>query len=164
MRSVLYSGILRKRVNTPKTKGKSKLVEILVLRKKDKWQVEEVMIESGMVNRKGVFFSVSDVKYDREKKVIELSKPLEKGRRSPKEHELFLSRVDGSKVISHDGKELGRIYDFEMYTEITPWKVWKMLINPSGLSPLKRRDKIPTKAVKDVTSKKIKLKKGWGKV
>ncbi len=160
MKSLLYSELMRKKVDTPTKKGKAKLVEILALRKKGYWYAGEVMIESGLVDKSGKFFSVSDIEYDREEKRVKLSKNLNEGRTRPlDEHEFYLSRLDGRKVESHSGEELGRVYDFELYVDMKPWRVWKMMINPSGISPLKRRQRIPTKVVEELKSNKIILKK-----
>ncbi len=162
MRAVLYSEIIRKKVDTPAEKGKAKLVEVLALSKENTWLAGEVMIESGLVNRKGRFFPVSKVEYDRKDNVIKLSQLLSDGRKSPLDkHEFYLSRLDGKKVETHEGKEVGRIYDFELYTHLVPWRVWKMMVDPSGLSPLKRRIRIPTKKVEKVKDRKVVLKKGW---
>ncbi|MEF8873336.1 MAG: hypothetical protein V5A88_01550 [Candidatus Thermoplasmatota archaeon] len=162
MRAVLYSEIIRRKVDTPVEKGKAKLVEVLALSKESSWVAGEVSIESGLVNKRGRFFPVSAVEYDRDKKTIKLSQAHGQGRKYPLDkHEFYLSRLDGKKVETHDGDEVGRIYDFEIYTHLVPWKVWKMMVDPSGLSPLKRRVRIPTKKVNEVKDKKVVLKEGW---
>lgn len=162
MKSKLYSELIRKKVDTPKQKGKSKLVEILALQEDGYWVAGEVMIESGLVNKEGRFFPVSELTYLPDEGRFELSKSLKEGNKEPMEkHELYLSYLDGKKVKSTEGKELGRVYDFELYIDFTPWKVWKLLMDPSGLSPLKRRVKVPTKAVQKIEDRTIVLKKGW---
>lgn len=162
MRSVLYSEIRRKKVDTPLQKGKAKLVEVLALKKGGFWLAGEVMIESGLIDKKGRFFPVSEVTYAAEDKVIKLSKPLSKGRKSPLDkHEIYLSRLDGIRVETPEGKDIGRIYDFELYTDMDPWRVWKIMVDPSSLSPLRRRVRIPTKSVEEINDKKVVLEKGW---
>lgn len=162
MKSTLYSEMIRKKVDTPNQKGKSKVVEILASEGKGYWVAGEVMIESGLVSSKGRFFAVSELTYLSDEKKFKLSKRLGEGNKKPMEdHELHLSYLDGKKVKSAKGKEVGRIYDFELYTDFTPWKVWKILVNPTGLSPMKRRMKVPTKAVQKIEDKNLVLKKGW---
>ena len=162
MKSRLYSELIRKKVDTPIQKGKSKLVEILATQGDGYWVASEVMIESGLVNRKGRFFPVSEVTYNSNENRFELDRSLNEGDLGPMDDsELHLSYLDGKKIKSHDGKELGRIYDFELYIDFAPWKVWKILMDPAKLSPLKRRIKIPTKAVDKIENKCLVLKKGW---
>ncbi|MBS3817418.1 MAG: PRC-barrel domain-containing protein [Candidatus Thermoplasmatota archaeon] len=162
MKSILYSKIIRTKVDTPNQRGKAKLVDVLALKDAGNWKAGEVMIESGLVNKKGRFFSVNEVRFDPEEEKLELTKSLNKGKKNPMgRHELFLSRLDGKKVVSSKGKDLGRVYDYELHLDLKPWKVWKILMDPTGLSPLKRRMKIPTKAVEKVEDKTIILKKGW---
>lgn len=162
MKARLYSELIRKKVDTPVQKGKAKLVEILAMQGDGYWVAGEVMIESGLVSKSGRFFPVSEITYLSDENKFELSKPLDKGKKKPMDdHELHLSYLDGKKVKSSKGKELGRIYDFELYTDFTPWKVWKLLIDPAGLSPLKRRRKVATKTVQKIEDKSIVLKEGW---
>jgi len=162
MKSTLYSEMIRKKVDTPARKGKSKVVEILAMQGEGYWVAGEVMIESGLVNSKGRFFPVSELTFLPDKNRFKLSKKLDEGNKKPMDdHELHLSHLDGKKVTSYQGREVGRVYDFELYTDFTPWKVWKILVDPSGLSPMKRRIRVPTKAVQKIEDRKIVLKKGW---
>lgn len=156
MDTILYSEIIRKKVDTPAKEGKAKLVDILAKRSKGYWEADEIMIETGLISSKGKYFSSDELKNIGKDTNMRIDKPIETGRKTPLEkNEIFLSRLDGRKVESHDGREIGRIYDFEIYITSHPWKIWKFLIDPTGLSPLKRRVRIPTKHAKEVTQKKI---------
>jgi len=162
MNTILYSEIIRKKVDTPAKKGKAKLVDILAKRSGGYWEANEIMIETGLISSKGKYFSTDELKNIGKDANMKVDKPIEAGRSAPSDkNELFLSRLDGKKVETFDGREIGRIYDYEIYISSHPWRVWKFLIDPTGLSPLKRRVRIPTKYVKEVTQKKIILKEEY---
>ncbi len=162
MDTILYSQIIRKKVDTPAKKGKAKLVDVLATQSKGYWEANEVMIETGLIDSKGRFFSTDEISNLSGEENLVVSKPIEKGSSTPADdNEIYLSRLDGRKVETHDGREVGRIYDYEIYTSSHPWKIWKLLIDPTGLSPLKRRIRIPTKNISDIQNKKLVLKEGY---
>lgn len=162
MNTILYSQIIRNKVDTPVRKGKAKLVEILAKKSKGYWESNEVKIETGLINKEGEFFSISELSNVGGDGRIELGVPMEQGRKRPyEENKIFLTRMEGRKVEGPEGQELGRIYDYELYIEKHPWMVWKLMINPLGLSPLKRRVRIPTKKVKSINDKKLILQQDW---
>jgi len=143
-------------VDTPAKEGKAKLVDILAKKTDGYWDADEIMIETGLINSKGKYFFTYELKNVGRETNMKIDKPVEAGRKTPSEkNELFLSRLDGRKVETFDHREIGRIYDFEIYITSHPWKIWKFLIDPTGLSPLKRRVRVPTKHAKEVTQKKI---------
>jgi|GEM_PF-1403511 len=162
MDTILYSEIIRKKVDTPEKEGKAKLVDILAKQSKGYWEADEVKIETGLIGSKGKYFSSEEIQNIEKDANMKIGKPVEAGRKIPFEkNEFSLSRMDGRKVETFDGREVGRIYDYEIYMSSHPWKVWKLLIDPTGLSPLKRRVRIPTKHVKEVGQKKIILKEEY---
>jgi len=162
MKTLLYSELIRKKVDTPAEEGKAKLVDILAKEAKGYWEADEIKIETGLINSKGKYFSTNELKNVKKDNNLKIDKNIEDGRVSPSsENEHFLSRLDGRKVETFVGNEVGRIYDYEILISSHPWKVWKLLVNPTGLSPLKRRLRIPTKYVKQVGQKKIILKEEY---
>jgi len=162
MDTILYSEIIRKKVDTPESEGKAKLVDILAKQSEGYWEADEIKIETGLIGSKGKYFSTRELKNIQKDTNMKIGKPVESGRKIPSEkNEFFLSRLDGRKVETFDGREIGRIYDYEIYMNSHTWKVWKLLIDPTGLSPLKRRIRIPTKYVKEVGQKKIILKEEY---
>ncbi len=162
MDTILYSEIIRKKVDTPVKEGKAKLVDVLAKQSTGYWEADEIKIETGLIGSKGKYFSISELKDIGKDSNMKVNKPIESGRKLPSgENKIFLSRLDGRKVETFDGREVGRVYDYEIYTSSHPWKVWKFLIDPTGLSPLKRRVRIPTKHVKEVDQRKIILKEEY---
>ncbi len=162
MDTILYSQIIRKKVDTPIQEGKAKLVDILAMQSKGYWEASEIMIETGLISSKGKFFSSDVLSNLTEKGNLKISVPIDQGHNSPKDkNEIYLSRLDGAKIETFENKEIGRIYDYEIYTESHPWKIWKLLVDPTGLSPLKRRVRIPTKNVKSITPERVILKEGY---
>ncbi len=162
MDTILYSEIIRKKVDTPIKEGKAKLVDILAKQSRGYWEADEIKIETGLINSKGKYFSTDELENIGKNTNMKVNKAIENGRKAPSEkNEHFLSRLDGRKVETFDGNEIGRIYDYEIYITSQPWKIWKFLIDPTGLSPLKRRVRIPTKYVKEVKQKKIILKEEY---
>ncbi len=162
MDTILYSEIIRKKVDTPKVEGKAKLVDILAKESEGYWEADEIKIETGLIRSEGKYFSSEELQNVEKDTNMKIGKPVDAGRKHPSDkNEFFLSRLDGMKVETFDGREIGRIYDYEIYMRSHPWKVWKLLIDPTGLSPLKRRVRIPTKYVKEVGQKKIILKEEY---
>ncbi|MBS3790030.1 MAG: PRC-barrel domain-containing protein [Candidatus Thermoplasmatota archaeon] len=162
MNTILYSEMIRKKVDTPVEGVNAKLVDILARQAEGYWEANEIKIETGLISSKGKFFSTEELRNIGGDTRMKVGKPIDAGRKNPSdENELYLSRLDGRKVNTFDGRELGRIYDYELYIDSQPWKVWKLLIDPTGLSPLKRRVRIPTKHVKEVKQKVIILKEEY---
>lgn len=162
METILYSQMIRKKVDTPTKEAKAKLVDILATRANGYWEADEIMVETGLISSKGKFFSSNELNNLIGEDSLKLKKTMTEGKTSPKsENKIYLSRLDGTKVYTYDGNEVGRIYDYEIYTNSHPWKIWKLLIDPTGLSPLKRRIRIPTKNVGEIGQKKIVLKEGY---
>lgn len=162
MDTILYSEMIRKKVDTPTKEGKAKLVDILAKQSRGYWEADEIKIETGLINSKGKYFSTDELGNIGRNTNMKVSKPVENGRKTPSDkNEHFLSRLDGRKVETFDGSEVGRVYDYEIYIDSQPWKIWKFLIDPTGLSPLKRRVRIPTKYAKEVKQKKIILKEEY---
>ncbi len=162
MDTILYTQMIRKKVDTPVRKGKAKLVEILARRSRGHWESDEVKIETGLINKEGKYFSIENLNNIGKDERVQLDRPVKQGNPTPSEkNDIYLTRLEGNKVESSQGQELGRVYDYELYIEDHPWKVWKLLVNPLGLSPLKRRVRIPTKNVRSIEDEKIILKKDW---
>ncbi len=159
MKTILYSDIIRKKVEVPSKRSKAKLVEIAASRGKKNWYANEVMIESGLIDKKGAYYLVSTIKYlDKDGPLM--LKPKKPGKLSPQKTDSFLlSGLIKKMVVDKSGEEIGRVYDFEIHIGRDPWIVWKMLVNPTGLKPKKRRLRIATHDVSEITSTKIKLKR-----
>ncbi len=158
METILYSDIIRRPVEISHKNVKCKLVEVVAYRGEKHWRANEVMIESGFVDREGAFYPVSALKDMEQKGTIQL-RPKEPGRVNPKTTDpSMLSGLMKKMVVDSSGEELGRVYDFELYVGKSPWIVWKMLINPTGLKPTKRRLRIPTDNISKVTANRVLLK------
>ncbi len=162
MATILYSELIRNVVKNPAEKKKSKLVDIVAKTREKYWQVIQLKIESGLITKKGMYISPESIKNILNGEELELKKGIIDGNKNPSEKaDIFLSRVNNVKVLSSESNELGRVYDFEIHVSDTPWKVWKLLVKPSGLSPLKKRLRIPVKNVEKIDTEGIYLKEGW---
>lgn len=162
MATRLYSELIRSVVKNPAEKKKSKLVEIVAKSRDRYWQVVQLKIESGLISKKGIYVDPKYINNVLDEGDLKLKKGIIDGNKNPREDaDLFLSRINNEKVLSSNGNELGRIYDFEIHVSQSPWKVWKVLVKPTGLSPLQRRLRIPVKKVEKVESEGIFLKEGW---
>lgn len=162
MSTQLYSELIRSVVKNPAEKKKSKLVEMVAIEKDKYWEVIQLKIESGLISKKGIYIPTEDIKEEAFDGNFKLKKGIIDGEKNPSEEgNIFLSRLNNGKVLSSDGNEMGRIYDFEMYVSEIPWKVWKLLVKPTGISPLKKRLRIAVKNVDKITSDALYLKEGW---
>ncbi|MFW5928623.1 MAG: hypothetical protein ACOC5D_00100 [Thermoplasmatota archaeon] len=162
MATRLYSEMIRSVVKNPAEKKKSKLVEIVAKSRDKYWQVVQLKIESGLISKKGIYVDPKYINNVLDEGDFKLKKGIIDGNKNPREDaDLFLSRINNEKVLSSNGNELGRIYDFEIHVSESPWKVWKVLVKPTGLSPLQRRLRIPVEKVEKVESEGIFLKEGW---
>ncbi len=158
METILYSDMIRKPVEKPNQRANSKLVEIVAHRGDKHWYANEVKIESGIIDKEGAYYPVSTLEGIGDDTTFML-KPKERGRLKPKKPDsFFLSGLMKKKVVDKSGEEIGRIYDFELYVGRSPWIVWKILINPTGLKPTKKRLRIPTQDVSKISSDKVTLK------
>nr|AGF93342.1 hypothetical protein FLSS-23_0007 [uncultured organism] len=162
MATQLYSELIRSVVKNPAEKKKSKLVEMVAKEKDKYWEVLQLKIESGLISKKGMYVPTEDLKETSLGGELKLKKGIIEGRKNPSEEaNLFLSRLNNEKILLSDSTEIGRVYDFEIHVSENPWKVWKLLVKPSGLSPLKKRLRIPVKSVDKITSEGIYLEEGW---
>ncbi|MEF8835982.1 MAG: hypothetical protein V5A76_07500, partial [Candidatus Thermoplasmatota archaeon] len=61
MDTILYSEIIRKKVDTPTKEGKAKLVDILAKQSRGYWESDEIKIETGLINSEGKYFSTDEL-------------------------------------------------------------------------------------------------------
>ncbi|MFO7992290.1 MAG: hypothetical protein R6U61_08390 [Thermoplasmata archaeon] len=155
MKTTLYSNIIRRSVQVPNSRKRAKIVELIakkVEHKTEHWHVGEMMVETGFIDKEGLFFPIeylSDVREDGELKL-----DYSKGRNTP-DGDIFLSQLIRSRVLDKEKELIGRAYDFEIYVAKKPWMVWKILVEPKGLNPHKKRMRINTKYVEDILPNKI---------
>ena len=153
----MYSEIIRRPVQVPNERTRAKIVEIVASRSNSHWRAGEVMVESGLIDREGAFYPVDIFSGVMEEGDIILNR-LIKGWETPKVSKpLFLSRMIKKTVEDVEGKEIGKIYDFELYAGRNPWIIWKVMVNPMGLDPTKRRMRIPTSSIAEIHGDKITL-------
>ena len=161
MKTLLYSNLIRRKVILPMDKSRAKLVEIIVSQRKKFWCVRDVLVETGLIDHQGTYYNPSLLKDIPSKGPISIDKSGVDGSRKSPLGDIFLSRLKDAKVIGPNDEEIGRIYDYELYIEQEPWIVWKILVRPAGLSPTKRRLRIPTKEIEKVSKTEVVLKEGW---
>ncbi len=155
MDTILYSEIVRRTVQLPGDRKKAKIVEIVARRGKTHWNAEEIMIESGLIDKDGAFYP-TEMLADISKNGDIFIKKFVAGKPEPKIRDgIYLSNLIKRPVHDSKGRELGKIYDFEIYIGRNPWIVWTILVNPIGLSPTKRRLRVPTKNVHKIQNDKV---------
>jgi len=158
MKTKLYSDIIRRRVDVPNRREKTKLVEIVASIGGKHWYAEEVMIESGLIDKEGYYYPTSAVEGLDGEDPLTLNAKSSGKEKTKRPDSYLLSGMIKNMVIDSSGEELGRVYDFEIYVDRNPWIIWKLLVNPVGLKPTKKRIRIPTSKVSNVSSDKIHLK------
>ncbi len=115
------------------------------------------MVESGLIDKEGVFYPVDIFSGIMQEGDIVLKKFI-KGSETPKvANPIFLSRLIKRPVEDVDGQDIGKIYDFEIFAGRNPWIIWKVLVNPLGINPTKRRLRIPTSAITNMQNDRITL-------
>ncbi len=155
MKTTLYSNVIRRQVQVPNSRKRAKIVELVAKKVEHKtghWHVGEIMVESGLIDKEGLFFPIeylSDVRVDGELKL-----DYSKGRKKP-EGDIFLSQLIKSRVLDKEKELVGRAYDFEIYVAREPWMVWKILVEPKGLNPHKKRMRVNTNCVGEILPNKI---------
>ncbi len=156
MKTILYSELIRRTVNIPHERTKGKLVEIVARRGKKYWPIEEIMIESGLIDKKADFYMMTDLEELKEEGTLALNTHVSGRERPAKKENIFLSKLIKSKVVDNEEEEYGRVYDFEIIqVNEDQWIVWKILADPAGLSPRKKRLRIPTVEVQKLSSDKV---------
>lgn len=158
MDTILYSDIIRHSVQVPNKRKRAKIVEIIAEEDEKYWNAEEVMIESGFISKEGLFFPVGVVSNIEGDGDIVLDR-FDKGDKSPRSSgDIFLSQLIKTKVVTPEGEDIGRIYDFEIYVRKDPWMVWKVMVDPEGISPKRRRSRISIEDIDSIEPNKVILK------
>ncbi len=153
----MYSEIVRRPVKLPGERKRAKIVDIIARKVKTHWTAHEVMIESGLIDREGAFYPVKIISDIPDEGDIYIGK-YTAGRPEPVNRGgIFLSNLLKKPVHDSKGKEIGKIYDYEIYAGRDPWIVWKVLVIPTGLSPTKRRLRLPTKDIDSIKGDKVTL-------
>ncbi|MGM0405054.1 MAG: hypothetical protein ACQEQM_02805 [Thermoplasmatota archaeon] len=158
MKTITYSDIIRQNVDMPDSSKRAKIVDIAAEKQEKYWVSYGVIIETGFLDSKARFYP------NRLLQNVSGDVPIHL-KSSRKKHErrgnLLLSNIKGSKILTDDKKEIGRVYDFEMFIDRDPWIIWKLLVDPLGISPMRRRMRIGTKYIKEYKEGKLYLKSGW---
>lgn len=157
MKTVLYSNMKKKKIETPVGSDKGKIADFhLKEDEEDHWLVDEVMISVGTLKRDKKFVPIEEMELIEDEEKIKVTTPLEEASNNPLEpYPLKLKEMKGCIVETESGEEIGKVYDYEIATELDSWMVWKLLVKPTDLSPLKRRTKVAVKDVIEVKEDKI---------
>lgn len=159
MKTMLYSEMIRRAVHIPGERKKAKVVDIVASKGKSHWRAGELMIESGFIDKEGAFYPVNIVSGLSENGDLYINRYIT-GDDKPKIRDaIYLSDLVKKTVIDAKNEEVGKIYDFEIYVGKVPWMVWKILVNPTGLSTTKRRVRIPVKDIEEIKGEKVILSK-----
>ncbi|MFP4000811.1 MAG: hypothetical protein ACLFSM_00760 [Thermoplasmata archaeon] len=157
MKTKLYSELKKLKVDTPTEGNAGKIVDILGQRSKKYWDAREVEIKSGTIKKKKNYFQVSDLTYVDEKR-ISLGRGIDHGNDShSRDIDISLSTTEGKNLMNSDEEKVGTIYDYEIQIDSQPWKVWNILVKPTGMSPTKRRMRISIDDIEEVAPDKVVL-------
>ncbi len=158
MKTILFSQIRRRKVQTSADKGTPKVVDLIGTKSKNYIKIIEMKGDTGLINQKAEYFpikAVKPLKKGDEDIYLKDSKSAHKQSRG----EISLSSLKNAKVYDADDEEIGRVYDYEIYIEEMPWLVWKILVKSHLISVIERRLRIPLKYVSKLEGNKIYLDK-----
>lgn len=161
MKTILYSNLIRRNVRLPHERKRAKLVDIVAFRREKYWTITDILVETGLIDHEGTYYNPSVLSIVQEKGPLFIDKYDSQDVRETSKGDISLCRLKNSKVVSYNKKEIGHIYDYELYTDRDPWIVWTLMASPIGLSPTKRRVKIRTKDVDKVKPNEVVLKENW---
>lgn len=154
MKTKLYSEIVKMDVDTPTAEKAGKIKDVLGNKSEKYWEGKEVEIKSGMIKRKKNYFEVDDLR-DLGEERIELNRGIEDGSDNYSGTvDISLHQTKGKKVMM-DEEEVGSVYDFEIQLDTKPWKVWNILVKPTGISPTKRRMRISIDDIEEVKQDEV---------
>ncbi|MFW6141907.1 MAG: hypothetical protein ACOC53_05040 [Candidatus Saliniplasma sp.] len=160
MKTIMYSDLIRRDVEMPDISERAKIVDISAKIEEKYWVSYGVIIETGFLGSKARYYPGTLLERISEEGPVKLKSSKKKYERK---EDLLLSKIKGAKILTEDEKEIGRVYDFEIFIDGDPWIVWKILVNPVGMSILKRRIRIGTKYVREYKDGKLFLKSGWSR-
>ncbi len=156
MRTMLYSDLTQKKIEIPPEFKKGKIVDILIEPSEGIWTVHEVVVAKGWINKEHRFYFTYELRNIDEEDTIRIRKTMDEARKKPSESsEFYMEDINRKVVKTASGVEIGRPYDYELSLDLEPWVVWKILVDPSNLSPYKRRKRISVKKVDRIEEEKI---------
>jgi sporulation protein YlmC with PRC-barrel domain len=126
---VLYSELKDFKVINSLGDDKGKLAGLIV--DLSNWNVKNLIISPRILKKK-VVYKMEDMKEVKEhdKKIV-ISNEMEEGE-LPEKSSLVAAFVEddllGKEVVTSDGHEIGKIYDFDVPLKLKNWTIWKILI------------------------------------
>ncbi len=144
----MYTQVKGYRVRTPSGQDHGKLHDLYV--DLDTWNVPFLVVSGGILMKKETypFTMLTDVDEIEKMILLEDSDPLEEvpaGRALARMKDLL-----GTKVMSEEGEDVGKLYDIDISTKLKQWKVWKLLIR-TGFG--ERRLRISSSEVRDISDR-----------
>ncbi|MFW5907424.1 MAG: hypothetical protein ACOCTR_03590 [Candidatus Natronoplasma sp.] len=156
MKTILYTDLINRRVNLPDEFKRGKIKDVLAEPSEGIWTVHELMVTTGLFRKESRFFFTYELQNVGKEGSISVMKTMEEARKEPSEaSEFYMDEIYGRKVETSHGHEIGRVYDYELSLDLEPWTVWKLLVEPSNLSPYKRRKRLSIENVEKVEKNKI---------
>jgi len=126
---VLYSELKDFKVINSLGEDKGKLAGLIV--DLSNWNVKNLIISPRILKKK-VVYKMEDMKEVKEhdKKIV-IPNEVEEGE-MPEKSSMSAALVEdallGKEVVSSDGHEVGKVYDFDIPLKLKNWMVWKILI------------------------------------
>ena len=147
---MLFSQLKGIIIRTDKGHEKGKINNIII--DIDKWTIDGIEVSTGLLKEQ-IYFPVDVIlELDPVKKILLIDDEGE-SIDSPVTDDLPLalaSDILSMKVITLEGEDVGKLYDFDIATKLKHWKVWKLLIK-TGFN--QRRLRISPTEVHDMTDR-----------
>jgi len=159
MKTMMYSDIIRRDIELLTDSNRAKIVDITADKREKYWVSHGIIIETGFLDSKAKYYPNTSIHDIPSEGAIRLESTEGKKKREDK---WLLSKIKGKKIMK-DKTVIGRVYDFEIFTDRNPWVIWKLFVNPIGISPMKRRTKIRTSSIEEYENGKLSLKSDWNR-
>ncbi len=119
----------------------------------EEWNVKELVVSKGLLKGEAVFSFEDIKKFDEDEKRIALKDgtDLQDFDEEKLSHEyLSMDAVKERDVFDSNEEEIGKIYDYVLATNLTPWQVVKILIRPHGNRLKGRRIRLDVEKITEI--------------
>jgi len=131
-----------------------KIKDVIVDTTKKDWYIKEIIITKGIIKGKGTFPVNAIKNFDESEEKILLKEGIDVKEFDEKKfsHEyISMDNVKDRDIFGSDEEEIGKIYDYVIATELSPWQVTKLLIRPHEERLKGRRIRLDVENVTQIT-------------
>jgi len=110
-----------------------KIRGVIVDTTKKDWKIKDVIVSKGIMKGKGTFPVNAIKNFDKSEKKIELKEFIdikEFDEEKFSQEYISMDEVKDRDIFGSDEEEIGKIFDYVISTELSPWQVTKLLIRP----------------------------------